>query len=409
MSTPGSATEILPAERVSGGAEDPVLLERLAAAGFGAPEAVLHPESTGEAAAIMRWASVEGVGVLPLASGARLRPRPGDATGRWVVLRTDRLSEIEEYEAADLTLTAGAGTPMARIDSALRANGQWAPFDPPLVLERSLGGLVADAASGPLWTGYGELRNHVLGATVVTGDGRVLRLGGRVVKNVAGFDLLKPMTGSRGSLAVMTAVTLRAFPVPGVDQLLTVRGASVGELLPLALRTGTAPVLPVSCLVTDAGDPTLVVRLHGAPSTVAADRGTIESHVGVSFEVETADGAAELLARARDHAMGAVVVEASARPSRVASLLTAAEALVPSGTVIDGYGGRVRLALRSVSEEALRSFTAQVEKLGGAVGIVRATPPSLSAAASVPSPDEAALVDRLRHAFDPEGVLWPAR
>ena len=207
--------DVMPADRITTPEEDAGLLARLASAGHGRPEAVLHPTSTSEVVEVMRWATANGVGVLPIASGARLRPRRAASDARrWVILRTDRLAGVEIYEAADLTLTAGAGTPMRDLDGALRANGQWAPFDPPHALERSLGGLVADATRGPLWTGYGELRNHVLGMTVVTGDGRLLRLGGRVVKNVAGFDLLKPMTGSRGALAVMTSVTVRAFPRP---------------------------------------------------------------------------------------------------------------------------------------------------------------------------------------------------
>src|SRR5680860_1056589 len=105
------------------------------------------------------------------------------------MLSTARMSGVEIYEPADLTLTAGAGTPLRELAEALAPHDQWLPFDPPDADGRTLGGLVAAGLSGPLAAGYGPLRNHVLGATVVCGDGRVLRLGGRVVKNVAGFDL----------------------------------------------------------------------------------------------------------------------------------------------------------------------------------------------------------------------------
>jgi glycolate oxidase FAD binding subunit len=360
----------------------------------------------------MRWANEAGVGVLPLASGARLRPRRegGRPAGGWVALLTDRLSGIEIYEAADLTLTARAGTSMRKVDDALRANGQWAPFDPPHLHDRSLAGFVADGSSGPLWCGYGELRNHVLGMTVVTGDGRTLRLGGRVVKNVAGFDLVKPMTGSRGTLAVLTSVTLRAFPLPPEDLLLTCDGASVSELLPLALRVGTAPVLPVSCVVADADTRRLLVRLHGAASTVAADRVTLQAHLGRELQAAEPADAGALLEVIRDHASGAdTVVEASVRPSRLQELLRAAEHLPTEAIVVDTYAGRVRLGLAAVDAAELGRFTSKADELGGAVAMHRASRGQSASAGSEPSADESALVGRLRDAFDPRGVLWPAR
>jgi glycolate oxidase FAD binding subunit len=160
------------------------------------PETVIRPTSAAEVAAVLRWADSEGVGVLPIGEGDRVAPV---ASGRFVALSTERLSGIEIYEPADLTFTAGAGTAISTIVEALSPHDQWMPFDPPDVSRRSLGGLVALGESGPLWAGYGALRNHVLGMTIATGDGRVLRLGGRVVKNVAGFDLLKPMVASISS------------------------------------------------------------------------------------------------------------------------------------------------------------------------------------------------------------------
>ncbi|HBV05509.1 MAG TPA: FAD-binding oxidoreductase, partial [Gemmatimonadetes bacterium] len=147
----------------------------------GTPEVLIRPVSTEEVSQILTWAGKEGVGVLPLGSGRHLGPIGG---GRFVALETSLLAGVDEYEPADLTITSGTGTTFSTVDSTLRENGQWAPFDSPGVNERSIGGLVSEASHGPLWAGYGSLRNHVLGATLVTGDGRVLRLGGKVVKNV---------------------------------------------------------------------------------------------------------------------------------------------------------------------------------------------------------------------------------
>jgi len=143
--------------------------------------------STEEVADTLRWAAANDIGVLPVGSAARTAPPRRD--GRFVVLSTDRLTGMEIYEPADVTLTAKGGTPLEEISDALRAHRQWLPFDPPGAAGRTLAGLVATGESGPVATGYGELRNHVLGATVVCGDGRVLRLGGRVVKDrLLGLD-----------------------------------------------------------------------------------------------------------------------------------------------------------------------------------------------------------------------------
>jgi glycolate oxidase FAD binding subunit len=413
--TSASLSEALPGERIAGPESAPDLMEGLRASGYGQPEAVIAPADVDEVAAVLGWATEEGIGVLPVASAARLRPRvvPASEGGRWIALRTDALAGIEIYEAADLTLTAGAGTSMRAIHEALRANGQWAPFDPPRALDRTLGGFVADGASGPLWAGYGHLRNHVLGMTVVTGDGRVLRLGGRVVKNVAGFDLLKPMTGSCGSLAVMTSVTLRAFPVPASDLLLSLTGASVLDLLPFALRAGTAPVLPVSIVVADVGEPRLVLRLHGAASTVEADRATLEEYVGRTFQAHTADEAAPLLEQIRDHATAeSVTVETSVRPSRLPRLLENIQALAPASMVVDSYEGRLRWGFPSLEDSSLERLHAEIARLDGAVRVIRGVEAARRLSESVAgagSRAEARIVDRLRATFDPAGVFWPAR
>ncbi len=412
MSAGSTVADIMPADAVANGDEASRKFPHL-----GAPEAVVRPSSVDEVAAVMRWAAREGVGVLPMGSGRHARPVPivGPGRKRWVALTTERLAGVEIYEAADLTLTAGAGTLMCDLDATLRANRQWAPVDPPAVPERSLGGLVADGAYGPLASGYGELRNHVLGMTVVTGDGRVLRLGGRVVKNVAGFDLIRPMTGSRGSLAVMTSVCLRVFPVPQEDLVLLRTAATVSDLADAAVAVGTAPILPVSSLLVDrldaaGGDAALVVRLHGASATVDADRRTLEAHLGSGLEAVEPDGRAGLLEQARDRAgRGAATVLASASPSRLHDLLSAIEEAQPAALAVDPYLAVARIAFDSVDPGALATLTQRVEHIGGAVRVEHARDASVGRAGSMPTAPEARLLDRLRSVFDPEGVLWPTR
>lgn len=385
----------------------------------GVPEAVASPQTAEEAAAVLAWASREGVGVVPAGSGRWLGPRR--MSGRFVVLTSDRLSGVEIYEPADLTFTAKSGTSMSEIDSALGSHHQWLPFNPPAVLARSLGGLVASGASGPLWMGYGPVRNHVLGATVATGDGRVLRLGGRVVKNVAGFDLLKPMVGSRGTLAFITSVCMRAFPRPATNRSLVLRADGLGGLVEAASSIGTAPVLPVSSVLSAGGPGSgaeLRVRLHGARPTVDADQKTLEVHLGVAFDsvdedadvVVGGDSAPEGEPVAgetpRDGAPW-TVLEATVLPSHLDQAVAALNSVDPDRVTVDTYAARIRVELSQFDALAIGELRSAVERLGGASAVERAPHDAdVAGLASRPSAAELTLAARVASAFDPEGVLW---
>jgi glycolate oxidase FAD binding subunit len=401
-----SLADVLPAEALADGGATGALGALAAAA-----EAVARPESTEEVADTLRWATAEGVGVLPVGSGERVRH--GAPPGRFVVLSTDRLTGFEIYEPADVTFTARAGTRLADVNATLGAHRQWLPFDPPHVERRTLGGLVATGESGPVGTGYGELRNHVLGATVVCGDGRVIRLGGRVVKNVAGFDLLRPVVGSRGRLGVITSLCLRAFPIPAVDRVLLYRADGVAGLADVARAVRTAPILPASSYVwapVEGGGAALLVRLHGAAQTVDAEQASLERHAGVRFEAPT--DAASLLEAARDHATeGATVVGLSLLPSRLFDGVAAASRRLGSVAIAaDAYLGSARVAVAEVEPGAVESLRGDVEALGGALAVVapRATP-EVGSLGSRPTPEELDLAAKLEHVFDPSGVLWPCR
>jgi len=408
LSATASLADVLPAEALTRQGASDALLELASTA-----EAVVRPQSTAEVAETLGWASANAVGVLPVGSGEHRMRRTLE--GRFIVLATDRLTGLEIYEPADVTLTAKAGTRLGDLNEALGAHRQWLPFDPPSVPSRTIGGLVATGESGPVATGYGELRHHVLGATVVCGDGRVLRLGGRVVKNVAGFDLLRPMVGSRGRLGVITSVCLRAFPSPAVDRLLVVRSGDIAGLRDLSRAVCTAPISPASCVVwapagSLGGGAALLVRLHGALPTVDADQVTLERHAGVVFE-QLGDAKAAL-AEIRDHAAGgAVELRISLLPSRLFDGLAAAlDRLGDFAVAADAYSGSARLAASDVGVEAIELLRGDVEALGGALtvfaGGVELRGPDLG---SRPTPEELELAGRLEKVFDPSGVFWPCR
>jgi glycolate oxidase FAD binding subunit len=407
VSVSNSLASVLPAEALSEGV--PVGASSALAAGA---EATVRPRSTEEVSETLRWAMANSVGVLPLGSGGRLRPRALE--GRFIVLATDRLVGFEIYEPADVTLTAKAGTSLSDVNATLGAHRQWLPYDPPGAAARTLGGLVATGESGPVATGYGELRNHVLGATVVCGDGRVLRFGGRVVKNVAGFDLLRPVVGSRGRLGVITSLCLRAFPIPAVDRLLVLRADDVDGLRDAARAVRTAPILPASSVVWAPAaslgcGAALLVRLHGALPTVEADQATLERHAGVTFDRPT--DAAALALEVRDYAShGAYTLRMSFLPSRLFDGLAAVRRRVGDAVVTaDAYGGSARVVASETDDAAIRMLLDDVELLGGTLSVSSTSVTGSAELDSRPTPAEAELGEQLEKVFDPGGVFWPCR
>ncbi len=382
-----------------------------------AVEAVVEPASEAEVSDVVRWAGSEGATVLPVGTGGHLHRAV--TARRAVVTRMSRFTGIRIYEPADLTLTAGAGTPLSELSATLAPHEQWLPFDPPDLDGRTLGGLVASGLSGPLAAGYGALRNHVLGATVVLGDGRVVRLGGRVVKNVAGFDLLRPMVGSMGGLAVITEVCVRLFPIPHAQRLLVVRGDAPGTLVGAARAVGRASVMPASAVVLGGvpevgGHAALLVRLHGAVSSVQADQRTLQAAMGGSMEVLEGEDLVALTTVARDAGTqdrGMGVAVASALPARVGELLAAVEAAL--GTVaisVDVMGGLARFSFAAEQVVALPRLRQALEAAGGSLGVERLPrgAASVPGAVSEPRRGEAALAERVRQVFDAPGVFWRA-
>ena len=132
-----------------------------------------------------------------------------------IVLSLRRLGRLLEHEPGDLTVTAEAGMTVAGLQTALRARGQWLSLDPPDAERATLGGVVAANASGPRRQLYGTVRDLLIGLTVVTADGALVRGGGKVVKNVAGYDLPKLFVGSYGTLGIIVETTVQAASAAG--------------------------------------------------------------------------------------------------------------------------------------------------------------------------------------------------
>ncbi|HUO51992.1 MAG TPA: FAD-binding protein, partial [Gemmatimonadaceae bacterium] len=231
---------------------------------------VSAPERTAEVAALVRDAAARGRPLRIAGSGGWLDAGRPVAGAEPMLL--DRIAGIVEYVPGDLTLTARAGTTLAAIRRATAAQRQFLPLDPFAKPSATLGATIATASWGPLAHAYGVPRDLVLGLEVVTGEGRVIRTGGRVWKNVAGFDLTRLHTGAWGTLGVITEATVRLRAMPEADETVAVglgardADGAIGGLLKY-LRA--APVAPVAMEVLS---PALAARLGVANRTVALVR-----------------------------------------------------------------------------------------------------------------------------------------
>ena len=228
------------------------------------------PRTDDGVALVLQAAAAEGWRVRIEGRGSWV---PADAPAD-LALTTRALARVARLDAADLVATVEAGVAWRDLQRLLADQGVWVAADPPGE-GRTVGGVVATGTAGPLRTGFGAVREHVLGATLVTGEGRIVRAGGRVVKNVAGYDLTKLVTGSFGSFGVVTSVNLRLRAVPRAD--LTLVGLGERDaLLDAARAMLEAGITPASLEVLSplaAGRDrwSLAVRLLGSAPAAEAD------------------------------------------------------------------------------------------------------------------------------------------
>jgi glycolate oxidase FAD binding subunit len=228
------------------------------------PEAAVFPGKIEEVATVVRQAAAAGVSVMPWGGGSAIavgEPPPRAA----IVLGMRRLSRVVEHEPGDLTVTAEAGLTLAALQQALRTRGQWLSLDPPDPERATVGGLIAANASGPRRQLYGTVRDLLIGVTVVAADGSIVRGGGRVVKNVAGYDLPKLFIGSWGTLGIVVDATFKLRPLPDDERLVAVRFDRLKDAGNAARALLTGDLIPNAVELLDPG----AAAALGLPAEVA--------------------------------------------------------------------------------------------------------------------------------------------
>jgi glycolate oxidase FAD binding subunit len=319
---------------------------------------------------------------------------------------------VVEYEPGDLTLTARAGTTLAHIAMVCRDEGQWLPLHPFGPPDGTLGATVATGSAGPLASAYGAPRDQVLGCEIVTGSGDVVRAGGRVVKNVAGFDLVRLNTGAWGTLGVLTEVSVRLRALPEVDRTVAVEASAAdawawlraSEYTPMAAEL----VSPALAALLGAGNGAmLLVRLGGNESLVRAAATSLAA-LGPVHEVATSVWDA----LASCEPAGSAVLRVSTAPSRAAALWERASAIVERARG-SAHAALTRGVVRCIlpvdatdqEENArLRGMVGALQHLGTA--IVERLPAALWPALVAPAAADP-LSAGVRNAFDPDRILNP--
>jgi glycolate oxidase FAD binding subunit len=416
------------------GAPDPGTVDAAgSAAGAPASSPVSRPKSVTEVEALVQWAVAGGKALEIAGHGTKRgigRPVRGDAT-----LDLSDLSGIVLYEPQELILTVHAGTPVADVTALLASRDQELAFEPgdygPLLGGVSgrgtIGGIVAANVSGPRRIRAGAARDHLLGAVAVTGRGETIRTGGRVVKNVTGFDLCKLLAGSWGTLAVLAEITLKVLPRASCEATLVVSGLSDREaagVMAAAMATpfaiSGAAHLPdnvaVQFDVLDGAEAATVFRIEG-PARIDVD--------GLRKAVRPF-GAAAALDHEASRALWRSIADVRAfradgrwgdRPLWRLSVPPAlghevAARVSPAAALFyDWAGGLVWLAPPPSQDCSVAHIRAAVAATGGHATLVRASP-AVRASLDPFQPEAgalAALTKRVKENFDPKGVLNPGR
>jgi glycolate oxidase FAD binding subunit len=411
------------------------------------PGYLCSPANVDELAVAVRAAGSTGAAVIPWGGGTRMGigfpPRAAD-----LVVQTGRLREIVEYEPADLTVTVQAGMTLADLQARLRAEGQMLALDPAASDRATIGGLIAANASGPLRLLYGTARDLVIGTRVVNADGIVSKAGGRVVKNVAGYDLNKLYVGSLGTVGVIVELSFKLHPLPQNEGMLLASFDSVDDAAGVISSLMRSPLGPAAVELLDAGAAAglpaappvsangvlLIVAATGFERAVQRQLGDVKELSARATEataVRESDAVAGLWSALRELADpsldGTALLKLAVPPSRSATTLqTAREAAREAGftsvTQAHAGSGVVYLRLQPGSWDAdglgrLSTLTTRLRGFvrgeGGSLVLETAPVAALTGASSIdPWGDVGSgfpVMRALKENLDPKGTLNPGR
>ena len=256
---------------------------------------VVIPETIEDLAAVVKTAKGEGWKILPCGNGSKL---DWGTLNRDVglVVSTQKCARIIEHAIDDLTVTVESGIKLADLQASLRATNQFLPIDPAFAESATIGGILATADTGSWRQQYGGIRDLVLGISFIRGDGEITKAGGKVVKNVAGYDLMKLFIGSYGTLGIITRIAFRTYPIPEASQtvILTGEAAQIDRAMALLKNSGLTPTaadLITASVAQKLGitaSVALLVRFQTIPESIAAQTSQLTAMVAdLALEIDT--------------------------------------------------------------------------------------------------------------------------
>jgi glycolate oxidase FAD binding subunit len=403
------------------------------------PLVVVTPSTVEEVAQVVALANQHRLTVLARGGGSRMNvgglPEQID-----VLLETNRLTHLLEYEAPDLTCHVEAGLTLAALQSQLAKQGQWLALDPPDAMQATLGGILASNSSGPKRLRYGSARDQVIGLRIVQANGEIARSGGRVVKNVAGYDLNKLYVGSFGTLGVIVEANFKLQPLPAVERTLLLTFTDANDAMQMVIATVGSLLTPGAIELIDAGAAsdmsnffglnlptngfTLAINFEGG--TVSVDRQMDEARLIArkNSALMADDIAGEAQNRfwevVREHTQGTVTCKAAMLVSQVAPYLQQVEQIcrrheLEAAIVAHAGNGILYIELRPGDAttrivEAIAELRIQAQEARGSL-VVERCPVDLKRRINVwgePGSDFY-LMQRLKRQFDPEGTFVTGR
>ncbi|HVH89473.1 MAG TPA: FAD-binding oxidoreductase [Terriglobales bacterium] len=411
------------------------------------PAIVLRLENVEQIAAVLRIANEENWSVVPFGGGTRQHVgRTPEAVD--LVLAMDRMNEIENYEPGDLTISVQAGARVNEVTKACSAHRQLLPID--TLPGSSVGGSLATAVSGPLRAGFGGLRDFCIGISFISGDGVSGRGGGRVVKNVAGYDLMKLMIGSFGTFGVITSANFKLFPLPTETLTCVCQFGSAAQLFAVRDWLLKSPLSPISCEMigpeaaeyledTEPRDPDdwapevpgkdlarpwqLAVRFSGSGRALARCRREVSSwaarELSASEEGTFWRRLAEFEQRVSKRHRNAMVFQLEVPIAESQASLDAARSAANDYNFVAAVIGRATLGSFVVAFLPLAIDPPAVTQFAGAASALRARlsrecsavvlrcPPEAKQHFDVwgSTPTDTLLMRKIKHALDPKGIL----
>ena len=356
------------------------------------PQAAVRPRTYEEVGQLLSTANERGLAVIPL--GGRNHAGLGNAPERYdIALDLSRLDQVVEFEPADLTITVQAGLTLGELRRVAGESGLMVPFDPSLQDAATVGGTLAANVSGPARVGLGTARDFTIGMRVATPNGRMTRAGGRVVKNVAGYDLCKLYIGSLGTLGVIVEATFKTLPLPKAERTLRFEFPGPGAACETARSAYVRGLAMRSALMThDKGTWRLEIGLAGMPAAVERSAGELG---GSATERGTGTRGAPLVAKI------------SVLPSDLPALLSET-----ADSVLDAIptAGVCRIGSREPARDSVERLQALARRFSGTC-VIEACPPALKRDIDVfgEAPPSLGLMRAVKREFDPARVLSPGR